>query len=120
MKRSMRSSNTRKNIYADSCRSIAPPENAAGPATERAALRFITAPAVPAAMKKLLLAIICTGLACWTFAQDTSGVAAGPEPTGLRAYEKVYVVVAVLTTILAGFFIYVIRLDRKISRLEKE
>ncbi len=85
-----------------------------------AALRFITGQVSRAFVKKLLLALFCTGLACWAFAQDTAGVAAGREPTGLRAYEKVYVVVAVLTTILAGFFIYVIRLDRKISKLEKE
>jgi len=38
----------------------------------------------------------------------------------LRSNGKIYIVVAVLVTILAGLFLYVIRLDRKISRLEKE
>ena len=32
---------------------------------------------------------------------------------------KIYVVVAVMLTILAGFFLYLYRLDRKISKLEK-
>jgi hypothetical protein len=39
---------------------------------------------------------------------------------GLRSSGKIYVVVAVLLTVLAGLFIYVISLDRKISKLEKE
>ena len=38
----------------------------------------------------------------------------------LRANGKIYVVVAVLIVILGGLFLYVMRLDRKISRLEKE
>jgi len=40
--------------------------------------------------------------------------------TGMRANGKIYVVVAVLLTILAGLLLYVIRLDRRISRLEKQ
>jgi hypothetical protein len=43
-----------------------------------------------------------------------------PAPTGLRADGKIWVVMAVCITILAGLFAYVIRLDRKISRLEKK
>jgi len=39
---------------------------------------------------------------------------------GLRANGKIYVVVLVLVTILAGVLFYVVRLDRKISKLEKE
>jgi CcmD family protein len=38
----------------------------------------------------------------------------------LRASGKIYVVVAVLVVILLGLILYVVRLDRKISRLEKE
>jgi hypothetical protein len=38
---------------------------------------------------------------------------------GLRANGKIYVVIVVVVTILLGLFAYVIRLDRKISRLEK-
>jgi CcmD family protein len=38
----------------------------------------------------------------------------------LRADGKIYVVVAVLSIILLGILLYLIRLDAKISRLEKE
>lgn len=38
----------------------------------------------------------------------------------MRSNGKIYVVVAVLTTILLGLFAYLIRLDKKISKLEKE
>jgi hypothetical protein len=52
------------------------------------------------------------------FAQD---VDQKPEMADLlRSNGKIYVVVAVLVTILAGLFLYLIRLDRKIGRLEKE
>lgn len=40
--------------------------------------------------------------------------------TELRANGKIYVVVAVLVTIFAGITIYLIGLDRRIKRLEKE
>ena len=38
----------------------------------------------------------------------------------LRANGKIYVVVVVLATIFAGIFAYLIMLDRKIGKLEKE
>ncbi|HVV02844.1 MAG TPA: hypothetical protein VHC96_01420 [Puia sp.] len=38
----------------------------------------------------------------------------------LRANGKIYVVVAVLIVILLGLILYVVRLDRKITRLEKD
>ena len=37
----------------------------------------------------------------------------------MRSNGKIYVVVAVILTIFAGIIIYLIRLDRKISKLEK-
>ena len=37
----------------------------------------------------------------------------------MRSNGKIYVVVAVCTTILLGLFIYVFILDKKISRIEK-
>jgi hypothetical protein len=33
---------------------------------------------------------------------------------------KIYVVIAVMLTILAGLVLYLVRLDRKISKLEKD
>ena len=38
----------------------------------------------------------------------------------MRSNGKIYVVVAVILTIFAGIIIYLIRLDKKMSRLEKE
>lgn len=55
-------------------------------------------------------------------AQDSVGVIKEkPQMAGLmRSNGKIYVVVAVLLIILIGLFIYLINLDRKLSRLEKE
>ncbi|HQV59277.1 MAG TPA: hypothetical protein PLO70_14975 [Chitinophagaceae bacterium] len=38
----------------------------------------------------------------------------------MRENGRIYVVVAVVLTILIGLILYVVRLDKKISRLEKE
>ena len=38
----------------------------------------------------------------------------------MRADGKIYVVVAVLTTILAGLLLYVFALDRRITRMERD
>lgn len=38
----------------------------------------------------------------------------------MRSNGKIYVVVAVIITIFIGIIIYLVRLDRKISRLEKD
>jgi uncharacterized membrane protein len=38
----------------------------------------------------------------------------------MRSNGRIYVVVAVVLTILLGLILYVFRLDRKIAKLEKE
>jgi CcmD family protein len=38
----------------------------------------------------------------------------------MRSNGKIYVVVVVLATIFAGIFTYLVYLDRKMSRLEKD
>lgn len=38
---------------------------------------------------------------------------------GLRSNGKIYVVVAVIVTIFTGIILYLIRLDRKLTKLEK-
>ena len=38
----------------------------------------------------------------------------------MRSNGRIYVVVAVVVLILIGLILYIIRLDRKISRMEKE
>lgn len=37
----------------------------------------------------------------------------------MKENGKIYVVIAVILTILAGLILYLVRLDRKISKLEK-
>lgn len=69
-------------------------------------------------MKYLIGTICCLLFSIYNYAQDT--VAAKEVATGLRADGKIYVVVAVVVTILLGLVIYLISLDRKISRLEKQ
>lgn len=65
---------------------------------------------------KPLLNTICLLFIVLT-SQAQNGVQA---PTGLRADGKIWVVMAVCLTILIGLILYVVRLDRKISKLEKE
>jgi len=38
----------------------------------------------------------------------------------MRSNGRIYVVVAVILTILIGLILYMVRVDRKISKLEKE
>lgn len=71
-------------------------------------------------MKKITLTCVPLLMACICFAQDSLNTANSVSSEGLRAEKKIYVVVAVLLTILAGLIIYVARLDRKISKLEKQ
>ncbi len=49
------------------------------------------------------------------FAQPTTSMA-----DNMRSDGRIYVVIAVLLTILAGIFLYLVRLEKKIKSLEKE
>ena len=68
-------------------------------------------------MKYFIAIITCLLFSVYSFAQDTT---AKESATGLRADGKIYVVIAVVVTILLGLVIYVISLDRKISKVEKQ
>ena len=57
--------------------------------------------------------------------QTTEVEFSAPQPDvemadALRQDGKIYVVVAVLLTIMVGLIVYLISLDRKVSRLEKQ
>ena len=48
---------------------------------------------------------------------------AGPQPEmadEMRSEGKIYVVVAIILIVLAGLFIYLFLLDKKVSRLEAQ
>ncbi|MBM3915840.1 MAG: CcmD family protein [Sphingomonadales bacterium] len=53
-------------------------------------------------------------------------VTASAQPTRtpmadlMRSEGRIYVVIAVILAILGGLLLYLVRLDRKISKLEKE
>ncbi len=68
-------------------------------------------------MKKIILSLllVINGLMC-SFAQSNTGV---EMATGLRSSGKIYVVVAVLVVLFLGLVVYLVTIDRKISRLEK-
>lgn len=68
-------------------------------------------------MKNLFVVICCLLLSSSMLAQDTTAVK--EITTGLRADGKIYVVIAVALTVLFGLILYLISLDRKISRIEK-
>ncbi|MCG2615890.1 CcmD family protein [Terrimonas sp. NA20] len=67
-------------------------------------------------IKSLLLLFIV--LSFTTAVQAQTNEVSAFEQT-MRGNGRIYVVIAVMTTILVGLFLYLIRLDRKISKLEK-
>ncbi|HTN07677.1 CcmD family protein [Agriterribacter sp.] len=66
-------------------------------------------------VKKFLLIIILFVTGQFVYAQERVEMA-----DGLRSNGKIYVVVAVLAIIFMGLFLFLISIDRKVSRLEKE
>jgi hypothetical protein len=68
---------------------------------------------------RLLIAVMLALLCTVTYAQDSVASKRPEMANAFRANGKIYVVIAVLVAILAGLFIYVASLDRKMSRIEK-
>ena len=71
-------------------------------------------------IRKIIFSCIAFMLVAFVKAQDTLAVNADRQATGFRAEGKIYVVLLVSVTILVGLFIYLIRLDRKITKLERQ
>ena len=67
-------------------------------------------------IKKGTLAVLSLMASLVLFAQDSTVEMAD----AMRENGKIYVVVAVVLAILAGLFLYLFRLDKKISALEKD
>jgi CcmD family protein len=63
-------------------------------------------------IKRILLSFFLVFCSYALFAQEMA--------TEMRSNGKIYVVVAVLVTIFIGILLYLVRLDRKITKLEKE
>jgi len=64
-------------------------------------------------MKKMISILSFIFLASFANAQDVKMADA------MKENGKIYVVIAVMLTLLAGLVLYLVRLDRKISKLEK-
>ena len=69
-------------------------------------------------MRTLLLLFFCWMMVLPVMAQGEPSKVEMADV--MRANGKIYVVVLVLVTILAGILFYLVRLDRKIGKLEKE
>lgn len=67
-------------------------------------------------MKKLLSTLVAVMFVLFCTAQEQTNTQVA---TGMNAYGKIYVVLAVVLVILLGLFLYLIRVERKISKLEK-
>ena len=72
-------------------------------------------------MGKLKYLFVFTGLLLsWSLSfSQTDGDKVDMADT-MRSNGRIYVVVAVVVVILVGLILYLVRLDKKISRLEKE
>ncbi len=68
-------------------------------------------------MKKIISLFLFLAVFIITQAQD--GTKKIEMADLMRSNGRIYVVVAVMLTILIGLVLYVVRLDRKISKLEK-
>lgn len=69
------------------------------------------------ALKKSGMIIVLLLLSISTFAQENQPVEMAES---LTQSGKIYVVVTVLSVIFIGIIVYLISIDRKISKLEKE
>lgn len=65
-----------------------------------------------------LLFALVLAISVPVFSQDTTKAVEMADT--MRSNGKIFVVVAVIVTLFAGIVLYLVSLDRKISRLEKE
>lgn len=71
-------------------------------------------------MRRISSALLLSSLTLWARAQDTGAATGGQPQDFMHANGKIGVVMAVCLTVLIGLILYLVRLDRKISRLEKK
>ena len=73
----------------------------------------------PYFFKRLSLSVILSFFSFLLFAQSAVDSAATGMNSIMRSHDKIYVVMAVCITILVVLFIYLIRIDMKVSKKEK-
>ncbi len=69
-------------------------------------------------LKRLLSTVILSLLTLLSWAQSPDSAVPSIDST-MRSNNKIFVVMAVCVVILVIFFLYLLRIDRKISRKEK-
>lgn len=69
-------------------------------------------------MIRWVLSIVAITITSFVFAQQTAPPVEMADT--MRSNGKIFVVVAVIVTLFTGLVLYLVSLDRKISRLEKE
>lgn len=75
----------------------------------------------PNALRRLGAALLLTLLSLPPLLAQTAAAADTPEMAdALRQSGKIYVVVLVILIILSGLLTYLVRLDRKVTQLERE
>jgi CcmD family protein len=70
--------------------------------------------------KKLCSIVVLLLCSFWSIAQPEAGNGKSAVTNLMESNGKIYVVVAVLVVILLGLVFYVVSLDRKLGKLEKE
>jgi len=71
-------------------------------------------------MKKILTSLFFILFSIIVIAQSSPKDEAPHMADVMRANGKIYVVVAVVVTILVGLFIYLVSVDRKVTKLERQ
>lgn len=70
-------------------------------------------------LKRLGVSVIMAFLSLYSWAQATSDAAPPSIDETMRSHNKIYVVMAVCLVILVTLFLYLVRIDRKVSKKEK-
>ena len=72
-------------------------------------------------MQKIkILFLLLVGMVAGLFLQAQEGTGKSVIGETMRSNGRIYVVVAVMLTILTGLILYLVRLEKKISKIEKE
>jgi uncharacterized membrane protein YwaF len=70
-------------------------------------------------LKHLSLSVIFLFINAFLYAQSSVDSTANEVDGVMRSHDKIYVVMVVCITILAVLFLYLIRIDLKVSKKEK-
>jgi CcmD family protein len=68
--------------------------------------------------KKIIVAVFFAFVSIIVKAQDT--VVAAPENDLMRSHGRIYLVMTIVLVLIAGLLLYLISIDKKISKLENK